>query len=73
MLFALGISAHAQQPGKIPRIGYVSTTGSPNSPGPSILAFRRGLKDRGYIEDKNIQIEYRYIEGMIGSIASFGR
>ena len=65
MLLAVAGIAQTQQPGKIPRIGYVSTSGSPNSPGPSILAFRRGLKDLGYIEDKNIHIEYRYIEGMI--------
>jgi putative tryptophan/tyrosine transport system substrate-binding protein len=56
-------SAFAQQPAKVPRIGYVSATGDPNNPGPQIAAFRRGLQDLSYIEGKNILIEYRYAEG----------
>jgi ABC-type uncharacterized transport system substrate-binding protein len=63
MLFAFCFSAEAQQPKKIPRIGYVSTTGNPNNPGPNIETFRRGLQDLGYTEGKNILIETRYIEG----------
>jgi ABC-type uncharacterized transport system substrate-binding protein len=50
----------AQQPGKIPRIGYVSGTGVSNSPGLQVEAFRQGLRDLGYIEGKNILVEYRY-------------
>ena len=53
----------AQQPTKIPRIGYLVTTGDPNNPGRSPEAFRRGLRDLGYIEGKNILFEYRYTEG----------
>jgi len=56
MLFALGVSAEAQQPIKIPRIGYLSGTGSETG---TIEGFRRGLRDLGYIEGKNIIIEYR--------------
>jgi putative ABC transport system substrate-binding protein len=56
LLFALCVSATAQQPKKIPRIGYLSGTGSE---APTIVGFRRGLRDLGYIEGKNIQIEYR--------------
>jgi putative tryptophan/tyrosine transport system substrate-binding protein len=55
--------AEAQQPGKIPRIGYVSTTGDPNNPGPNVETFKRKLRDLGYVEGNNILIEYRYIEG----------
>jgi putative tryptophan/tyrosine transport system substrate-binding protein len=55
--------ADAQQPGKVPRIGFVSGTGDPNNPGPLIGAFRQGLRDLGYIEGKNILVEYRYFEG----------
>jgi putative ABC transport system substrate-binding protein len=62
LLLALGFSAQAQQPGKIPRIGYVSGT-SPANPGREVTAFQQGLRDLGYIEGKNILVEYRYQEG----------
>jgi putative ABC transport system substrate-binding protein len=58
-----GAVAQAQQPAKIPRIGYVSGTGDPSNPGPYVEALRKGLRDLGYIEGKNILIEYRYEEG----------
>ena len=61
LLFALCVSVEAQQPKKIPRIGYVSGADL-NDPGPE-KAFRQGLRDLGYIEDKNILIEYRSQEG----------
>ena len=60
MLLALSLPAEAQQPAKIPRIGYVSPIGDPNTPGPQVEGFRQGLKDFGYIEGKNILVEYRY-------------
>ena len=69
MLFALCYSASAQQP-KIPRVGYVSSTGDSNNPGPSVQAFRQGLRDLGYVEGKNILIEYRYLEGKRDRIPS---
>jgi putative tryptophan/tyrosine transport system substrate-binding protein len=53
----------AQQPTKVPRIGYVSGFGDANNPGLQVEAFRQGLRDFGYIEGKNILVEYRYIEG----------
>ena len=46
--------ANAQQPSKIPRIGYVRVVGAPSIPGPNVEAFRHGLKDLGYVEGKNI-------------------
>jgi len=54
--------AHAQQPGKLPRIGYL-VPGSDSSSRSSVDAFRQGLHDLGYVEGKNIVIEYRYAEG----------
>ena len=56
MLFALGYSASAQQPTKVPRIGYLSPTGDSHTSGPDVEAFRQGLRDLGYIERKNILV-----------------
>jgi putative tryptophan/tyrosine transport system substrate-binding protein len=60
LLYAFCFSADAQQPGKIPRIGYAASGGDINNPGLIVEAFRRGLRDLGYIEGKNIIVEYRY-------------
>jgi ABC-type uncharacterized transport system substrate-binding protein len=62
VLFALSASAEAQQPTKIPRIGYLAG-GDPTSAGPPVEAFRQGLREFGYVEEKNILVEYRYAEG----------
>ena len=62
MLFALCVSAQAQQPKKVPRIGYLSNTGSANE-SVRAEAIRLALGERGYIEGQNIAIEYRYTEG----------
>lgn len=56
----LSAAAQAQEPKKIPRIG-VLVTGSRSSVGHD--AFRRALRDLGYIEFQNIAIEYRSAEG----------
>jgi putative ABC transport system substrate-binding protein len=63
----VGAVAQAQQPKKIPRIGYVATT-APDTP--NNLAFRRRLRDLGYIEGKNILVEDRYAEGKADRIPS---
>jgi putative tryptophan/tyrosine transport system substrate-binding protein len=65
LLFALSVSAEAQQPtGKVPRIGYL-TTGSASDPVNALRRdlFRQGLRDLGYVEGKTINIEYRYADG----------
>jgi putative ABC transport system substrate-binding protein len=56
-------AAEAQQPNKIPLIGYLGTTADPAVGGRRLDAFRQGLEDVGRTEGRNIQIEYRYIEG----------
>jgi len=57
--FLLGtVYAQAQQPGKIPWVGYLAGTGSGPSP-----AFIQGLRDLGYVEGKNIAFVFRTAEG----------
>ena len=62
MLFALCYSVDAQQPKKVPRIGYLAPG---DAAGDSIRSegIRLALRERGYIEGQNIAIEYRYAEG----------
>src|SRR5262245_53884560 len=62
MLFALCASAEAQQPTKIPRIGYLSNTDAATD-SPRAEGLRLALRELGYIEGQNIAIEYRYAEG----------
>jgi putative tryptophan/tyrosine transport system substrate-binding protein len=62
MLLALCASAEAQQPKKVPRIAWL--TSSPLSGNANrIEAFRQGLRELGYVEGKNIVIDYRSGEG----------
>src|SRR5678809_475640 len=56
-------AAEGQQAKKIPRIGYISGTGNATDQGPYVEALRQGLRDLGYVEGKNIAIEYRGAEG----------
>ena len=60
-LFALCVSTEAQQPKKVPRIGFLSGT----STNPRREAFGRGLRELGYVEGKNIVIEWRSAEGKL--------
>lgn len=53
--------AHAQQPGKVPRIGYL-TAGDPGSNTLQLKALRQGLNELGYVEGETIVIEVRYGE-----------
>jgi putative tryptophan/tyrosine transport system substrate-binding protein len=62
ILFLLCSSALAQQRAKIPRIGFL-TAGSLSAISVRVEAFRQGLRQLGYVEGKNIVIEWRSIEG----------
>jgi putative ABC transport system substrate-binding protein len=63
MLLALSVSAEAQQATKVPRIGYLTPSISVNSS--NFEAFRQGLRELGYVEGKNIVIEWRGNEGKV--------
>jgi ABC-type uncharacterized transport system substrate-binding protein len=62
VLRAVGVTAEAQQPKKVPRIGFLGSA-STSFYAARINAFRQGLNELGYTEGKNIDIEYRYAEG----------
>ena len=54
----VSLSAEAQQPGKVPRIAWL-TSSPPSGNRHRIEAFQQGLRELGYVEGKNIVIEYR--------------
>jgi putative tryptophan/tyrosine transport system substrate-binding protein len=60
IFLVVNFTVEAQQAKKIPRVG-ILFIGSRNQP--HLEAFKQGLRERGYIEDKNIVLEYRYAEG----------
>jgi putative ABC transport system substrate-binding protein len=62
LLFALSHPAEAQQPTKIPRIGFLIGS-SPSTISARIEAFRQGLRELGYVDRKNIVIEWRSADG----------
>jgi len=64
----LALQTEAQQARKIPRIGFVSGRGDPNTPEPQFEACRQGLRDFGYVEGENILVEYRYAEGKLDRV-----
>jgi aspartate aminotransferase-like enzyme len=68
MLFALCFPAQAQQAGKIFRIGFLNAGTSANSAG-LVEALRRELSKLGWIEGKNITIEYRFAGPKAGALA----
>ncbi len=59
-LLTTPLAADAQQPRKVPRIGYLSG-GSP----PASLAFWQGMRDLGYVEGENVAVEYRWAHGSL--------
>jgi len=60
--------AEAQQSGRVPRIGFLG--GFPAAHTAHVEALRQGLRELGYVEGKNILIEYRYAEGKPGRRAA---
>lgn len=71
MLVALCSSAAAQQPTKVPRIGYVAAaSGSSSTMVARAEGFRQGLSKLGYVEGKNIVIEWRFAEGKVDRLTA---
>jgi ABC-type uncharacterized transport system substrate-binding protein len=64
VLLAVALIAEAQQPKKVPRIGFLFATFA-SAQESRVEAFKQGLRDLGYIEGRNITIEYRYAEGKL--------
>ena len=64
LLLAFWSFAQAQQPKKVPRIGYLSPS-DPATDSTRSEAIRLALRELGYIEGQNIAIEYRYAEGKV--------
>ena len=64
MLFGLCLPAEAQQPKKVPRIGYLSAFDAAGESARS-EAIRVALRESGYVEGQNIVIEYRYADGKL--------
>jgi putative ABC transport system substrate-binding protein len=62
LLLAVAVIAEAQQPKKIPRIGYLSSV-DPATESTRSKAIRLALREHGYIEGQNIASEYRYAGG----------
>src|SRR5262252_5470737 len=64
------LAARGQAVGKVPRIGYLS----PGSASPGPLAyhdeFQRGLRELGYVEGRNIVIEYRFADGKFDRLSA---
>ena len=68
LLCAFCPSAHAQQPKKVPQIGYLAA-GFARSSSPRVEAFRQGLRALGYVEGKDIVIQYLNAEGKVDQVA----
>jgi putative ABC transport system substrate-binding protein len=64
LLFGLCFWAKAQDQKKIPRIGILAG-GSASSDSPRVQAFLRGLRELGWVEGRNLMIEYRYADGQL--------
>jgi putative ABC transport system substrate-binding protein len=62
VLVAVVVIAEAQQPKKVPRLGYLATYDAATESTRS-EAIRQALRERGHIEGQNIAFEYRYAEG----------
>jgi putative tryptophan/tyrosine transport system substrate-binding protein len=61
------------QAARIPRIGYVQASAAQNNTSPFLEAFRQGLRELGYVEGRNIQLEIRWSEGRLERLPAIAR
>ena len=64
-LGAMPLSGRAQHPGRIPRVGFLHPAVPQNNTTPFLEAFRQGMRELGYMEGKNLQLEVRWGEGKL--------
>jgi putative tryptophan/tyrosine transport system substrate-binding protein len=62
LILTFAFNVAAQQPVKVPRIGFLGAT-SPSTNAARIEAFRQGLRELGYVDGKDVVVEYRWAEG----------
>src|SRR5947207_11465273 len=62
---AAPLASFAQQPAKIARIGFLSPASPAGGQDTRLQAFRDGLRELGYVEGKNLQLEVRWGEGKL--------
>ena len=70
MMLAVAVLVEAQQPARISRIGFLATTSGSNISA-RLEIFRQRLRELGYVQGKNIVIEYRYAEGKLERLPAF--
>jgi putative tryptophan/tyrosine transport system substrate-binding protein len=66
LLFALCLPVEAQQPKKVPRIGYFTLSGGPSD---RDEAFKQGLRELGWVDEQNVVTEYRWLAGKTERLA----
>jgi putative ABC transport system substrate-binding protein len=71
ILAFLDLTQAQQTANTMPRIGFIFSTGAPETPSPWFDAFRLGLRDLGYLEGKNVLIERRYAQGRLDRMPAF--
>ncbi len=64
------LAAEAQRFGQLPRIGFLSNSAPTTTASPEREAFRRGLRELGWIEGQTVTIEYRWAEGNVDRISA---